>query len=1057
MATKVNTKTMLKYEDINEDIVIEKDGHAYSEDGTLLMKKPTGIYSDVKASVDDIFDTKTRIKGNDAILYLDNGKTITIKNYFKNNGKSSFANIMFTDSEGFVNASTNILSEGLLTNKNLYNEYNLANNHSENGTITKTTIQGTVFNDIVDLSEFDADQLVDAKGKALKSLTIKTDKGNDNITGSILNDNITGGEGENTLSYDAYKPVSGKGNKQTYGNDIYNTTKGEILNLVYGADRDLEYSKVGNDIVIKETSRNDVVYTREEISGDTIATEYTKVKVISCDTTAMKFTREVVEANDIAETEGEYAGKFKKVVKHYEVEIKDGELEWKKVGKDTTTYEESAVKAEEKYYQSVNGAEEKEYDFISDGDILSKEGKFNAKLSISKRNDDNTDWAEGEETDDIVKATVTGDTIYKSVNGKDKVEYTETGDEHEYEDNGKFNQTVIGYERNEDNTDWEETSRIPSLEDSAVEASDKIYRSEDGAPKSFYEDADKWNEEELPADMAGTTVDLGSVTIKNLGKDNTLIDANVDGKNLFEAAEKILIDGTKGGKIQGTIGKDEITLGAKDATISSVVNDDVVITGTGAVTFTMSDSMQDLVDTDLYKITSSGNSLTVDDIDRNSSLTVDYTVDPKSVSVVDSTKAKYNVTMADEAELTTKGNNLVFSESTTGTTIKTGTGNDVVVLNDSPTTTEDVTNEYLADSAYTVNEDKATISRAITAEDLNKVEGYEYAEGKYSRDVVAADLKDDTLEFVDASHVSQKLTSADLKLGEGETYQVKDGKGRVVKDGAEDRTLEQKDLKEGSLLKVDENGLVDYRETTSTDLKEETGYVYAEGKYSRDVVAADLTQATTDAGLSLDGTTKLKKDIKKEDLLLADNQAYDEVSHQISSSYLNTISYTGGKDAYLGSKTADEYDITVMNNKTVVSINDLGGADILKFTNQNFKDMTIFFDYNKDSKLEDVTDLAFISDSAIKANKFTTGGVLLQNYFDGKEAGGDGAGKIENIFVAGGVDAVDMTSRINAIKDNVVAWFANNGNYDSAMEVLESGNNADIQSLMQCYAAGSTL
>ena len=57
----------------------------------------------------------------------------------------------------------------------------------------------------------------------------------------------------------------------------------------------------------------------------------------------------------------------------------------------------------------------------------------------------------------------------------------------------------------------------------------------------------------------------------------------------------------------------------------------------------------------------------------------------------------------------------------------------------------------------------------------------------------------------------------------------------------------------------------------------------------------------------------------------------------------------------------------------------------------------------------------------------------------------------------GGAEAVDMTSRINAIQTNVAAWFNNNGNYDSAMEVIESGNNADIQSLMQCYSAGSTL
>ena len=378
MATKVNTKTMLKYEDIKEDIVIEKNGNAYSEDGSLLMNKPTGIYSDAKTTVAGIFDvtasTETRIKGNDAILELANGKTITIKNYFKNNGKSSFANIMFTDSEGFVNASTNIISEGLLTNKNLYNEYNLAEKHAVNGKIKKSTIQGTVFNDTVDLSGFDANQLVDAKGNTLKGITIKTDKGNDTITGSILNDNITGGAGENTLSYAAYKPESGKGNKQVYGNDIYNTTKGETLNIVYGADRDLEYSKVGNDIVIKETSHNDVVYTREVITGDTVA---------------MKFTKDEVVANSTAETEGENKGKFKKVVNHYNVV--DGK--WEKDDEaTTTTYEEAAVSESTTYYQSVNGAEKKEYTFTTDEDIFGKEGKFNQSLQAQKRSADNTAW-----------------------------------------------------------------------------------------------------------------------------------------------------------------------------------------------------------------------------------------------------------------------------------------------------------------------------------------------------------------------------------------------------------------------------------------------------------------------------------------------------------------------------------------------------------------------------------------------------------------------------------------------------------------------------------------
>jgi len=333
----INVKTMLNVDDLTGNVVIDKNGYAYyeSDPTTKLSKnKITGIYS--KQGLDNILTTDgTRIKGNDAIFKLTNegslaGHTITVKDYFKKNGKSSFVNVtQVVDDE--VKGSLNIIDDGLLYNKNLYNYYNLAENH--NGKITKSTIQGTVFNDTVDLSEFTEDELVDSKNKALKSITIKTDKGNDTITGSIINDNITGGAGENTLNFTDYSDKIAA--DSAYGDDIYNLTSGETLNLAYaGTDREsnLSYAKVGNDIVITDTVTNSVEYTRTKITGDTVAIRYLKedVKydtkaiaytkvVVTGDTEATEYTKVVVEANSTPESEGsEHAGKYAKVTKTYE-------------------------------------------------------------------------------------------------------------------------------------------------------------------------------------------------------------------------------------------------------------------------------------------------------------------------------------------------------------------------------------------------------------------------------------------------------------------------------------------------------------------------------------------------------------------------------------------------------------------------------------------------------------------------------------------------------------------------------------------------------------------
>ncbi len=1153
----INVKTMLNADELAGNVVIDKNGYAYydeSDPTTKLSKnKITGIYSE--QDLGKIVDAKgTRIKGNDAIFKLTsegslNEHTITVRDYFKNNGKSSFVNVAQVE-KNEVKDSLNIINDGLLDNKNLYNYYNLAENHD--GNITKSTIQGTVFNDSVDLSGFKSDQLK-VKNKALKSITIKTGKGNDTITGSIINDNITGGAGENTLKFTDYssKTVA----NSAYGDDIYNLTSGETLNLEYagtGREKNLSYAKVGNDIVITDTVTNSVEYTRTKIDCDTVAIrylkedvkydteaiEYTKV-VVTGDTEATKYTKVEVVANSTAEGEGEHQGKYKKVTKTYT--RNDGNEGWSDQSEDVIEYVDEAVTASTKYVKNVNGTESTSQDREFDSYV--DEGKFNQTTTTYKRNDGNDGWnAEGTATSELVDSAVTASTKYvekidggalsrqqdgefesynyeglyreitvsyertdnnagwknvalqtetryleesevtgkkahteynKYVNGAGTATETKDTDFTSYDDEGKFNQTTTTYTVKEDEGtySWEQESETTVSVDEAVTASDTVSRRENGATTTVATgDKAETYLEYPPADIDGSIeAEVGSLTLKNLGKNNDLADVEIDGSNLFDTSSDrvFVIDGTKGGTIQGTRGNDEITLGRKNATLSAVVGKDVVYAGTGAVTFNLADQAQNLIDGYEINETTASEADVVVVSDGKNEISVYNADSMKSATVVDSKKVKYNVElMSDSADLSsTKGNNIIFSESKNGMKLNTGSGNDVVIMNDSPNTdldvvTENLTQELQDEGFKVVESDTTHIQRAITGDDLVEVKAGNikcaYADGKLSRDVVADDLKDSGLAFVDESHVSKQLTDSDITLVEGESYKVKDGKGYIVKEDAEDRLVTKDDVKAGVLITVDDNGLVDCRETTSGDLNTIPDFTYADGKYSRVVADTDLKSEVSSNFDFVDSSTiKRTAKITSDDLVLTDLQTYSE--GKITTSYLNEITYTGGNDAYRGSKTNEVYNINSMNNKTIVTINDLGGSDVLDFTNATLKDMTIFFDYDKTNEMTDVTDLKFISDSSIKANKLTSGYVEVKNYFDGKKEGGAGLGNIETVKTSTS-DAsvtVGMVEKINTIKSAVAQWFDNNGNYDSASEVIAAGNKADIQSLMQCYSAGT--
>jgi len=552
------------------------------------------------------------------------------------------------------------------------------------------------------------------------------------------------------------------------------------------------------------------------------------------------------------------------------------------------------------------------------------------------------------------------------------------------------------------------------------------------------------------------------LTLKNLGKNNDLANVKIVEEDLFDtSSDRVFsIDGTKGGTIQGTKGNDVVFLGSKDATLSAVVGKDTVYAGTGAVTFNLADQAQNLIDG--YKINESLSDEDVVVSGGDNEISVYNAESMKSATVVDSKKVKYNVElMSDSADLSsTKGNNIIFSKSENGMKLNTGSGNDVVIMNDSPDTTAGVattnlTKELQEEGFKVVDTDTTHIQRAITSTDLNEVENFEYDNnGHYSRDVVADDVTGAGLAFVDASHVSKQLTKDDIKTELKDSFVIEESKAYVTENEVK-REVTTADLVDGSdYTSID--GARGIRETKSSDLKDVSGFAYAEGKYSRDVVSGDLTTEVSDAYTFVDSSTvKRKAEITTGDLALTDLQTYD--AGKITTSYLNEITYTGGNDAYRGSTTNEVYNINSMNDKTIVTINDLGGSDVLDFTNATLKDMTIFFDYNKTDEMTDVTDLKFISDSSIKANKLTSGYVEVKNYFDGNKEGGAGVGNIETVKTSTS-DAsvtVGMADKINTIKLAVAQWFENNGNYDSASEVIAAGNKADIQSLMQCYSNGT--
>lgn len=1155
MGTKVNTKTMLKYEDLTSDVTISAKGVA-SVNGEVLMKGVTGIYSENAASWDNVVDkATTRIHGNNLELALDNGKKVIIEGYFSNNGKSSFKYIVDKDSN-----VADLLEEAFIINKNFYNEYNLATNHSVDGTITKTTITGTAFNDTVDLSGFNSNQLVNAKGKDITKLTISTAGGNDTITGSIVNDVITGGAGENTLN------VS---NSDSFGSDTYKLTKNEDLKIVANASNDdygnsqIRLDKVGNNIEVTVHSKVDeteeISYQKTVVAEEkTAATKYQMI-VTSGDTVATKYTYTTIDANSTAETEGEHQGKYKKVT-HTFVRNDNNDAWVEDESAKTTTYEDSAVAGQTaRYVKIVNGVAGIESETAPTS--FTDEGKFNQTVKVYNRKTDNSGWADDpvSTTPSLVDKAVTGGTAYtKSVNGAEATAYTgrtytDEGKYHkvstvfEYEgvrdiaqsdlvtglkvvDNTHVSKTITteelsdarktagytvvagklhhdatytditqndlkeglifvdqtrvkdnaeaearaitandfkegiiwvsgkgkqtapatnedlaqsdlanGWTLAENKTDasrilnattdlteaakayaidattgklviWTKESTATELSDTGVDASTSYLRF---ATVQHPEGEDyAWNDNNRPTDMGeqttGKTIigenDLGKVVLEGLGKNNALADVKIDGTDLFNAGV-INIDGTKGGKITGTIGNDYVTLdNKKAATFVSTANGgiDTFYAKNGAnLTYTYSDGkLQELVDADSFIY----GDVASKEFSMNKNGNGAY-FSNVNVALTDSSKAKYTLSLTNaDTSLKARTNNVVYAAAATenaGISVSTNTGNDVVFFGS-------VANDVVSD--VTASTENFNRTKLYDDNGTIKYEKVAHADAKY-RNITESDLKDG-LVFVDQT---------------------------TVKDNAD----------------------AEARAITVNDFKTGTTWVSGKGIQTAAEVAQVLETLTSEnATAAINGVA---------------GYSWDAVNGKVifTTENVNKASYNGGNDAYLGSTGKEEYDITAMNKDTIVSIYDKGGNDIINFTNQNFKDMTLFFDVNNQGKTSDNTDLSIISNKVIDNSKSLLslfsgkgkGAVVIQDFFAEDKSiintsafnpEAKGTGYIEEYKVSGGTSVQTFDAQVAQIAQNVAAWLNNNGNYDSAMDVVDTGNAADIQSLMQCYSAGTT-
>ena len=222
-----------------------------------------------------------------------------------------------------------------------------------------------------------------------------------------------------------------------------------------------------------------------------------------------------------------------------------------------------------------------------------------------------------------------------------------------------------------------------------------------------------------------------------------------------------------------------------------------------------------------------------------------------------------------------------------------------------------------------------------------------------------------------------------------------------------------------------------------------------------------------DIGISLTGDIITQKDIRKFTLANGRTANMDYFKGNefnnliVSTNNYATVEAGGGDDTmYLQSREAkayggdgnDKYIVTSLRNNTYIEDN--SGNDTVKILD-SYKNMKVLFNVaidaagntiNTDS---DYDSLCILNNATFNRIKSTgkldvTSGVEIANF----TKSGDSKTSIQRIETNNGY--MD-SAQLDALKNEVAGWLIQSEKYTSAMDVLDGGNKADINSLLTVY------
>ena len=222
-----------------------------------------------------------------------------------------------------------------------------------------------------------------------------------------------------------------------------------------------------------------------------------------------------------------------------------------------------------------------------------------------------------------------------------------------------------------------------------------------------------------------------------------------------------------------------------------------------------------------------------------------------------------------------------------------------------------------------------------------------------------------------------------------------------------------------------------------------------------------------DNGISLTGDIITQKDIRKFTLANGRTANMDYFKGNefnnliVSTNNYATVEAGGGDDTmYLQSREAkayggdgnDKYIVTSLRNNTYIEDN--SGNDTVKILD-SYKNMKVLFNVaidaagntiNTDS---DYDSLCILNNATFNRIKSTgkldvTSGVEIANF----TKSGDSKTSIQRIETNNGY--MD-SAQLDALKNEVAGWLIQSEKYTSAMDVLDGGNKADINSLLTVY------